>query len=129
MGTVVCDPPPGTHHTMIRQKKTPASVSGSEHRQFLSRRYSKIISDADSVTCSGVALTMPEVNKMNKVLVDCSRAGADALFAAVLGPEGQEQVHVKHKEGNKYLVEFRMTERGKHILYIKWGSRTFLAPP
>ena len=82
-----------------------------------------------AVTCSGAALTMPEVNKMNKVLVDCSRAGADVLFAAVLGPEGQEQVHVKHKEGNKYLVEFRMTERGKHILYIKWGEQNIPGSP
>ena len=72
---------------------------------------------------------MPEVNKMNKVLVDCSRAGADVLFAAVLGPEGQEQVHVKHKEDNKYLVEFRMTERGKHILYIKWGEQNIPGSP
>lgn len=104
-------------------------VSGSEHQQFLTRRSSKIISDADSVTCSGAALAKPELNVMSKMLVDCSRAGANVLFVAVLGPEGQEQVHVKHRENNKFLVEFMMTERGKYILYIKWGEHNIPGSP
>ena len=60
---------------------------------------------------------------MNKMLVDCSRAGVNVLFVAVLGPGGQEQVHVKHRGGNKYLVQFMMPEGGRYILYIKWGEQ------
>ena len=66
---------------------------------------------------------------MNKMVVDCSRAGANVLFVAVLGPGGQEQVHVKHMEDNKFLVEFMMEESGKHILYIKWGDQNIPGSP
>ena len=48
---------------------------------------------------------------MNKVGVDCSKAGANVLFVAVLGPAGQEQVHVKHIENKQFLVEFMMPDR------------------
>ena len=82
-----------------------------------------------SVTCTGSVLTNPEVNVMNKMVVDCSRAGANVLFVAVLGPGGQEQVHVKHKEDNKFLVEFMMKENGKNILYIKWGDQNIPGSP
>ena len=59
---------------------------------------------------------------MNKMLVDCSRAGVNVLFVAVLGPGGQEEVHFKHRGGNKYLVQFMMPDDGRYILYIKWGE-------
>ena len=36
---------------MLRQKASTKNVSGSEHQQLLTRRSSKIISDADSVRC------------------------------------------------------------------------------
>ena len=81
------------------------------------------------VTCSGIALTNPEVKVLNKVVVDCSKAGVNVLFVAVLGPEGQEQVHVKHKGDNKFLVEFLMSESGRYILYIKWGEENVPGSP
>ena len=59
---------------------------------------------------------------VNKVKVDCSKAGTNVLFVAVLGPGGQEQVHVKHLGENKFLVDFVMPEPGRYILYIKWGE-------
>ena len=66
---------------------------------------------------------------LNKVVVDCSKAGVNVLFVAVLGPGGQEQVHVKHKGDNKFLVEFLMSECGKYILYIKWGEENVPRSP
>ena len=76
-----------------------------------------------AVTCSGSALTSPRAKVMNKVVVDCSRAGTNVLFVAVLGPEGQEQVHVKHRGDKKYMVQFMMPEFGTYILYVKWGEQ------
>ena len=78
------------------------------------------------MTCSGSVLTNPELNVMNKMVVDCSRAGANVLFVAVLGPGGQEQVHVKHKEDNKFLVEFMMKESGKTSFISSGGTKIFL---
>ena len=76
-----------------------------------------------SVICSGSALSNPKLERMNRMLVDCSSAGVNVLFVAVLGPGGQEQVHVKHRGGKKYLVQFMMPEGGRYILYIKWGEQ------
>ena len=82
-----------------------------------------------SVTCSGKSLTSPEVGVPNKLVVDCSRAGVNVLFVAVLGPGGQEQVHVKHKGDSKFMVEFKMPETGRYILYIKWGEENVPGSP
>merc|ERR1711915_835961 len=114
---------------MLRQQAKTKKTSGSEHQYFISRRSSKIISDADSVTCSGQALTEPQLGTSNQLIVDCSRAGVNVLFVGVLGPEGQEQVLIKHKENNKFLVEFKMKDEGKHILYIKWGEQNVPGSP
>ena len=81
------------------------------------------------MTCSGLTLTNPEVNALNQMLVDCSRAGENVLFVAVLGTGGQEQVHVKHKEDNKFMVKFMMREHGNHILYVKWGEQNIPGSP
>ena len=76
-----------------------------------------------AVICSGLTLTSPRAKVMNKVVVDCSRAGTNVLFVAVLGPEGQEPVQVKHRGDKKYMVQFMMPEFGTYILYVKWGEQ------
>ena len=75
------------------------------------------------VHCSGRGLKEARLNRTNAFTVDCSRAGNNILYVGVYGPEIPcDEVVIKHQGGRRYSVDYVVRERGKYIIFVKWGD-------
>ena len=87
-------------------------------------------SEASKVICHGSGLQTASLNRHNSFSVDCTGAGNNILFVGVYGPETPcDEVLIKHKGGKKYSVDYVVRERGKYIIFVKWGEEHVKGSP
>ncbi len=80
-------------------------------------------SDPSKVTCSGSGLRSARLNRHNSFAVDCGRAGNNILYVGVYGPVTPcDEVVIKHLGQKRYSVDYVVRERGKYIIFVKWGD-------
>ncbi len=102
-------PPP-----LVRQASvSSAAISGP----------TKYPSDPTKVLLEGRGLREARVNRTNSFMVDCSRAGNNILYVGVYGPEIPcDEVVIKHQGNKRYSVDYVVHEKGKYIIFVKWGD-------
>jgi filamin len=84
---------------------------------------SAVSSDPGQVRCNGDGLHAAKLYRHNSFTVDCSKAGNNILFVGVYGPETPcEEVVIKHVGQKRYSVDYVLKEKGKYIIFVKWGD-------
>ena len=74
-------------------------------------------------------MTMPDVAQLNTVYVVVV-AGRNMLLVGVIGPRIPcEEVALRHVGQGKYTVTYRPSERGDHVLVVKWGDQHIPGSP
>ncbi|XP_001358371.2 filamin-B [Drosophila pseudoobscura] len=87
-------------------------------------------SDASKVQSRGLGLSHMNCLERNEFTVDCSQAGSNMLFVAILGPRGPcDEVLVKHLGRNVHRVTYRVSDPGDYILVAKWGEQHIPGSP
>ncbi|GAA48860.1 filamin-C [Clonorchis sinensis] len=78
---------------------------------------------ADRVRCEGMGLKRADIQGVNYFTVDASDAGTEILLVGICGPTRPfEEVKVNHLGNNRYSVSYRVNEKGRHWLLVKWGD-------
>jgi len=68
--------------------------------------------------------------RQNTFTVDCGRAGNNILYVGVYGPETPcDEVVIKHRGQKVYSVDYVVRERGKYIIFVKWGEEHVRGSP
>ena len=71
---------------------------------------------------------MSDVARLNTVHVLV--AGRNMLLVGVIGPRIPcEEVALRHVGQGKYTVTYRPSERGDHVLVVKWGDQHIPGSP
>eukprot|EP00095_Tigriopus_kingsejongensis_P006988 maker-scaffold430_size173499-snap-gene-0.40 protein:Tk06988 transcript:maker-scaffold430_size173499-snap-gene-0.40-mRNA-1 annotation:"filamin-a isoform x3" len=79
--------------------------------------------DASKVRCAGSGLMNAKTLRHNSFQVDGSQAGDNVLFVGIWGPDVPcEEVVIKHQGNKKYSVDYYVKDKGKYIVYVKWGD-------
>ena len=87
-------------------------------------------SDGGRVSCQGKGLHEAVLHRKNSFLVDAGSAGNNILFVGVYGPETPcDEVLIKHQGGKQYAVDYIVREKGKYIIYVKWGEEHVRGSP
>lgn len=89
-------------------------------------------SDVSAVQCSGAGITSAiiSLHRRNEFIVDASRAGNNILFVAVYGPSGQcDNLAIKHKGDNIYLISYALHDAGQYLIIVKWGNESIPGSP
>jgi len=87
-------------------------------------------SDASKVKSRGAGLQKADTSKDNTFSVDTVAAGNGMLLVGVMGPRIPcEEVSVRHIGQGQYTVVYRPSERGDHVLVVKWGDQHIPGSP
>jgi len=87
-------------------------------------------SDASKVKSRGVGLQNADTNKDATFSIDTASAGNGMLLVGIMGPRIPcEEVSVRHIGSGQYTVVYRPSERGEHILVVKWGDQHIPGSP
>jgi filamin len=118
-----------TRHQYTEQKTHSHSVSRSSTQPMIGQssktttKTKEVVSDPTKVAIDGRGLLDARLNRNNSFSVDCSRAGNNILYVGVYGPDIPcDEVVIKHQGNKKYSVDYVVRERGKYIIFVKWGD-------
>uniref|UniRef100_A0A0V0J843 Calponin-homology (CH) domain-containing protein n=1 Tax=Schistocephalus solidus TaxID=70667 RepID=A0A0V0J843_SCHSO len=100
--------------------KTATKTLQSQQYESLGMVYNPIPAN---VQCTGLGLKYAMVNKDNVFYVNTSEAGNDLLLAGMAGPKYPcDYFEINHIRDDQYKVTYRVKEKGKYLLVVKWGD-------
>jgi len=125
---------PGSPFKAVITGEGPAAGAWTEQSQVVVETVTKTSStqkyaamqssDASQVSLKGNGLHQAFANKEQTFMVDASNAGLNVLMVGMMGPNCPcEEVHVRHKGNNQFVVNYLVKERGDYLLVVKWGDK------
>lgn len=85
-------------------------------------------SNAANVRCHGPGIQKILLQR-NEFVVDASGGGNNILIVAVLGPNGQCDVAIRHLGNNIYNVTYTVKDAGQYTIIAKWGEESIPGSP
>ncbi|CAD5224207.1 unnamed protein product [Bursaphelenchus xylophilus] len=104
----------------------PAESNDQKHRSYLTTS----AEDARKVTAEGSGLYEFVAGESASFTINTSKAGKSYLFVGVVTSRGpSDEVSIVHKGNGEYNVSYKIPERTRAVVIIKYGDREIMGSP
>jgi filamin len=110
-----------------RNNNSPVDHSSPQQQQ----QHQKLLNgDARKVSVSGSGLDSFTPGSTSSFHIDSSKAGPNLLFVGVVTSKGpSDEVLVKHEGSGVYKVSYKIDERSKALIFVKYGDQQIPGSP
>lgn len=107
------------------------NAANGDHVAWSSRSQQKVLDgDPKKVTASGEGLETFTPGTPSTFTIDSGRAGPNLLFVGVVTSRGpSDEVLVKHEGSGVFRVSYKIDERSKAYVFVKYGDQQIPGSP